>query len=81
MAHFIGYLNGARGEASRLGTKASGVTARARGWDIGGAAQVEHVNGDDIVRLYVDGGSNSGRSAELVATFKRGSDGAFERVK
>lgn len=33
MAHFYGTLQGSRGEASRLGTKASGLQVTAASWD------------------------------------------------
>lgn len=47
MAHFYGTLKGARGEATRCGTKNSGVTTYAAGW--GGAIKVEvrHIQGMD----------------------------------
>jgi hypothetical protein len=36
MAAHIGYLQGMRGDVSRLGSKDSGVRATAQGWHIGG---------------------------------------------
>ena len=38
MAHFYGRIKGSRGEASRLGTKQSGISVTAAGW--GGAIEV-----------------------------------------
>lgn len=58
MAHFIGYLQGNRGAASRLGTKNSGVDVTARGWNIGGSVRVYHAEGKDYVVFTLDGGSN-----------------------
>jgi len=39
MAHFYGVLQGSRGEATRLGTKASGVHTTAASWE--GAVKVD----------------------------------------
>ena len=45
MAHFYGKLHGNRGEATRLGTKASGITTWAASWK--GAVRVSlYVNKD-----------------------------------
>ena len=33
MSHFYGYIHGNRGEATRCGTKDSGYTAWAQGWE------------------------------------------------
>lgn len=41
MAHFRGTISGSRGEASRLGTKASGMHVEAQSW-----------GGKVVVRLY-----------------------------
>lgn len=35
MAQYRAQINGTRGEASHLGTKASGINARINGWDVG----------------------------------------------
>ena len=35
MAQFIGFLQGGKGEASRLGNKTSGLTATVNGWNSG----------------------------------------------
>lgn len=35
MAAFMGRVQGHRGEATRLGSRASGITADARSWEIG----------------------------------------------
>ena len=41
MSRFYGSLQGSRGEATRQGTRASGITSHTRGWNIG--ARVEMV--------------------------------------
>jgi hypothetical protein len=45
MSHFYGVLNGSRGEATRLGTKSSGMTATAASWQ--GAVRTQLYTGDD----------------------------------
>ena len=73
MAQYIGYVEGQRGQASRLGGKASGLRAQAKGWSIGGTAHIswnEEKQEDEIV-LYTDGGSNTNKipeRAEIVAS-------------
>lgn len=54
MAHFYGLVHGARGEASRLGDKKSGMTACAAGW--GGAIKVRvwHDSEAGVDRFAVD---------------------------
>jgi len=71
MAHFIGYVKGNRGEASRLGSKSSGMDATARGWNIGGSVWVgyDEERGEDFVDLQIDSGSNG--SMGTVKRFKR----------
>ena len=68
MAHFIGYLQGSRGEASRLGTKKSGISATANGWNIGVTCEVSHSMGDDTdyFLVYRTGGSNGHGQSELI---------------
>jgi hypothetical protein len=61
MARFIGFVQGNRGEASRLGGPSSGIRAQARGWNLGGTVYGGPVYGEpdkDEFRLSVDGGSN-----------------------
>ena len=53
MAHFHGTLQGARGEASHLGTKSSGISAMVHGWEGGIKVTMESVNDVDHVRISV----------------------------
>lgn len=77
MAHFIGRVQGNRGEASRLGSKDSGMDATARGWRIGGSVYCFHQDADktngieekDVVRFDLDGGSTH-RSGFVIAEFE-----------
>lgn len=65
MAQFRGVLRGQRGEASRLGTKSSGLTAHINGWNCGVDVELEHLNDQDQVIVYLTGGSN-GRSRKVL---------------
>ena len=64
MAHFYGTTQGHRGEATRCGTKNSGLTATANGWDIGGEISVSYSTHlqTDIVTFYTTTGSNTKRN-------------------
>lgn len=54
MAHFRGEIRGQRGEASRLGSKQSGLTVAAQAWDGQVVTRLWHENGRDYVRVYVE---------------------------
>jgi len=62
MAQYIGYLNGARGQSSLLGTKSSGMDAQAQGWDVGASVTMRHNEkmDRDEVTIEVTRGSKSG---------------------
>ena len=76
MAHFIGFLNGrAKTQVSRLGTKSTGISARAQGWDIGGRIDCAHnpnigPDGTDIISLYVTSGSNATTHELYIGSFR-----------
>ncbi len=71
MAHFIGYIKGQRGEASRLGSKKSGLDATANGWHIGARICLRHNDetGKDELTVYKTGGSNGASESEKIAEF------------
>jgi hypothetical protein len=69
MAQFYASIQGNRGEATRTGTKNSGITGHIRGWDIGARVTLTHVDGADVVRVYKTSGSNGGTSDEIIAEF------------
>lgn len=82
MAHFYGSMQGSRGEATRMGTKNSGITAHIRGWDIGANVDVRtDSNGNDVVTVFLTHGSNNPRHAQCLGMFKLADDGTFEQVK
>lgn len=68
MAQYIGVVQGARGEASRLGTKASGMTATVNGWNVGARVIIQHEDGRDVLYIYQTGGSNGApHSRDVIA--------------
>ena len=60
MAHFRATIRGQRGQASRLGSKKSGITASINGWDLGVMVSDSPDNGFII---SINGGSNGGAQA------------------
>ncbi len=73
MAHFYGSVEGSRGEATRCGTKNSGITAHARGWDIGGHISMGYQvdTEEDAVEFLITSGSNGGGQFYSIGTFTR----------
>ena len=66
MAHFYGRVHGARGEATRLGHKSSGLRTTAASWS--GAVEVElytNSEGVDMARVSLRPWQGSGVSREL----------------
>lgn len=63
MSHFYATVRGSRdSEATKTGTKDSGIDAHARGWDLGGRVRLRHLAGADILDIDITGGSNDGQS-------------------
>lgn len=73
MAHFRATIQGARGEASRLGHKE--IEASINGWDAG--VRVYGVKGEtgDVFTVYATGGSNGNGTRKLVAVVRETPDG------
>jgi len=67
MAHFIGYVQGSRGPASRLGGKASGINVEAAGWGTGAEVSIRHINGKDHVTVWRTSGSAGTGSRKVIA--------------
>ncbi len=59
MAQYRAIIKGNRGEASRLGSKSSGLEARVNGWNVGVYVDIQHIEGKDRVFVYSTGGSNT----------------------
>ena len=66
MAQFYAEIQGNRGEATRMGSKASGIRGHIRGWD-NGVRVVGRVgpSGRDVFDVYATGGSN-GRKGDVL---------------
>lgn len=60
MAQFRATIKGQRGEASRLGSKNSGLSTTTDGWNIGASAWLHHEAGDkeDVLEIGITGGSH-----------------------
>lgn len=71
MAQFRGTLKGNRGQASRLGSKQSGLSVTANGWNDGVRIEVQHIDGQDHFFVWRTGGSNGG-GGKLVARWIEG---------
>jgi hypothetical protein len=64
MARFRATIKGARGEASRLGDAATGLTVTVNGWDLGIRAIAGTTGADaDVIDVFITGGSK-GRTPE-----------------
>jgi hypothetical protein len=76
MAHFYGNIQGNRGEATRMGTKGSGISAHIRGWDIGAKVSC-YVDdeGRDCVCVTISGGSRGSRRDVCLGTWYIDKDG------
>lgn len=74
MAQFYAEIRGSRGEASRLGTKSSGIRGHVRGWNSGASVECRVTTEDDTEReidqtiVAVTSGSNGGDAERTIAT-------------
>lgn len=69
MAHFRATIKGNRGEASRLGSSASGISAAVNGWNQGIAVTAYAQNDTDCFHISATGGS-SGANLRYIATLR-----------
>ena len=67
MSHFYGSMQGNKGEATRCGTKKSGIECHVRGWEIGVKVSCEynHDTEKNEIYIYKTGGSDN-PSEELI---------------
>lgn len=66
MAHFRGTVQGARGEASRLGTVKSDMVVQAQSWEGKAVAHLyQHSDGRDWVRITLETHHGHGTYREL----------------
>jgi hypothetical protein len=76
MAHFISFIRGNRGEASRLGSKDSGIKASAQGWDCGISVNGRCDRNDhNRFAAFATTGSNGGGSSTWLGSCGKDSDG------
>ena len=71
MAQFYGTISGqAKTEASRLGSKKSGISGHIRGWNQGGKVSCWYndKNDMDMCEIYATEGSNGGSSTLVART-------------
>jgi len=78
MAQFRGTIQGNRSEVSRLGSKNSGLRVSANGWNIGVDVHLSHVDGKDVVVVYLTNGS-SGDSLQYPKSLGRFVEGELTK--
>ncbi len=67
MARFRGTIWGNRGEASRLGTPASGLDVTCNGWQGGVKVHASvDAEGNDVFQVYATGGSGYGDGSGFI---------------
>ncbi len=69
MAHFYGSIQGQRGEATRLGSKNSGLRAITAGWTGAISVTLSHKDGKDVATIYRQPHQNSGGNTILIGEF------------
>ena len=80
MAQFYASIKGSRGEATRMGTKNSGLSGHIRGWHIGCRVELSHFEGEDYATIFLTHGSASPGHAQCLGRFKLAPDGTFEQI-
>ena len=71
MAQFYADIQGSRDEATRMGSKDSGISGHIRGWDIGCSVYCNEVDGEDHVSIRLTSGSNGNGSGKCLGTWRR----------
>lgn len=77
MSHFYAQMQGARGMASRCGSKGSGHWCHIRGWN-GGVevkAHYREMDGSDLFTVWLTSGSNGGASDQYLGVLIVDPDG------
>ena len=73
MAQFRAVIRGQRGEASRLGSKNSGIVAHVDGWNAGVTVRgMVDAQGRDMFTVYATGGSNRAQTERVIAVITDG---------
>src|SRR5271157_5591727 len=73
MAHFYGDLQGSRGQATRVGTKKSGIEGHIRGWQVGARVRVSfnESTSEDEVEVQLTSGSNGNKPDVCLGRFTK----------
>ena len=71
MAQFRATIQGQRGDASRLGSKSSGITTRTNGWNVGVEVRgyYDEKTGEDVFSVYLSSGSNGYGGGKEIGRF------------
>jgi ribosomal protein S6E (S10) len=70
MARFYANIQGNRGEATRMGSKASGLYGHIRGWHVGASVSVgANDNDEDECSISLTSGSGYGGQSVHIGTF------------
>lgn len=71
MAQFYADIQGNRGEATRMGTKSSGIDGHIRGWNVGARVEMRYnkKTGEDECLVYLTSGSSGRKSSKCLGTF------------
>lgn len=71
MAHFYGMIQGNRGQASRCGSKKSGLCGVINGWNEGiEVIAIRQTNGEDLFLVGINGGSNKKHETKTIFKVK-----------
>jgi hypothetical protein len=72
MAQFRAVIQGQKGQASRLGSKKSGIQAEVNGWNIGVevVGTFDSITGENTFTIFKTGGSIGGTGKEIITQFK-----------
>lgn len=70
MSHFYASIQGSRGEATRRGTKSSGMTSHTHGWHFGVKVVMRtDENGEDVADIYLTPGAEGEIYTQHIGTF------------
>ena len=71
MSQFYGSMQGSRGAVTRTGSKASGVEAHVRGWNVGTRtiAYFDYERNEDAIDVYLTAGSSGAEHDKFIGTF------------
>ena len=79
MARFYADIQGNRGQATRMGTKSSGIDGHIRGWNSGAKVCCSVDNkGRDVVEVYATHGSGYGGNGVVAGLVMRTVDGKVD---